>query len=278
MVNRTASSSSPRRTTVAAQRPARREVEGTRRLLRRQSLQLARRVDPAQVHGREPHRPGGIDPLDRLPVLHHDARAQRLVAAHDLRERPLQRPHVQPAPHAQREGHVVGGAPRLEPVDEPEPLLRERQRELRRSRGTGTSGGACVAAPAPTRSASAATVGASKSARSGSSTPNASRTRETTRVARRECPPRVKKSSSTPTLSTPSTAAQIPASTSSAGVRGATNAPDDASGAGRARRSTFPFRVSGRRSSTTNAEGTMYSGRLVRRCSRSSPAAAVPTT
>ena len=48
--------------------------------------------------------------------------------------------------------------------------------------------------------------------------------RETTRVASSECPPSSKKLSSTPTRSRRSTSAQIPASTSSTGVRGATYA------------------------------------------------------
>ncbi len=73
-----------------------------------------------------------------------------------------------------------------------------------------------------TRSASRATVCASKTARSGISTPSASRTRDTTLVASRECPPSSKKSSSTPTRSAPSTSAQTPASVSSVGFRGAT--------------------------------------------------------
>ena len=89
------------------------------------------------------------------------------------------------------------------------------------SRGSATSGGACVPSSSAwsdsMRPASPATVGASKSARSGSSTPNACRTRETTRVASSECPPSPKKSSSTPTRSSPSTSPQIPASISSGG-------------------------------------------------------------
>ena len=92
-------------------------------------------------------------------------------------------------------------------------------------RTTGTTGGS-TGNPAPrissTRPASSATVGPSNSARSGTSTPNTCRTRETTRVASSECPPSSKKLSVTPTRSSRSTSAQISASTSSAGVRGAT--------------------------------------------------------
>ncbi len=95
-------------------------------------------------------------------------------------------------------GDVVEGAPRLEPVQEPEPLLREGERQRPRALRTGATGGS-AGAPArrvsSTRAASSATVGPSNSARSGSSTPNSCRTRETTRVASSECPPSSKKSS-----------------------------------------------------------------------------------
>ena len=78
-------------------------------------------------------------------------------------------------------------------------------------------------------------------------------------TASSECPPSAKKLSCTPTRSTFSTSAQIPASTSSTGVRGATYRSASAvySGAGSALRSSFPFGVSGSASSTTNAAGTM---------------------
>ena len=92
-------------------------------------------------------------------------------------------------------------------------------------RSTGTTAGSIGSSArriSSTRPASSATVGPSNSARSGSSTPNTARMRETTRVASSECPPSSKKLSSTPTRSSRSTSAQIPASTSSTGVRGAT--------------------------------------------------------
>ena len=112
--------------------------------------------------------------------------------------------------------HVVLGRAGLQLGQEPQPLLRERQRQppvprhrdhRRRRR----------ARPSRRRSTAArpATVGWSNSAASGTSVPNTSRTREITRVASSECPPRSKKSSSAPTRSTPSTCAQIPASSSS---------------------------------------------------------------
>jgi hypothetical protein len=56
---------------------------------------------------------------------------------------------------------------------------------------------------------------------SGTSTPSASRSRATICTARSECPPSAKKSSRTPTRSTPSTFAQMPQRISSTGVRGA---------------------------------------------------------
>ena len=59
-------------------------------------------------------------------------RAQRLVAADDPGERPRQHLRPQGAAEARRPRHVVGGARRVELVEEPEPLLGERQRRLPR--------------------------------------------------------------------------------------------------------------------------------------------------
>ncbi len=76
--------------------------------------------------------------------------------------------------------------------------------------------------PAASRAAKPRTVGRSKIQRTGGAAPKARRTRDATWVASSEWPPRAKKSSSMPARSTRSTSAQIPASTSSAGLRGAT--------------------------------------------------------
>ena len=71
-------------------------------------------------------------------------------------------------------------------------------------------------------------------------------------------PAQAKKSSSTPTRSIPSTSAQIPARSSSAGVRGAAkDSPLRRSGAGRARRSSLPLAVRGSSVRNTQAEGIM---------------------
>ncbi len=114
-------------------------------------------------------------------------------------------------------------------------------------------------------------MGASNTVRRGSSTPNASRTCATTRVASSECPPNSKKSSRTPTCSSFSTSAQIPANACSVGVRAATYCPTSGrpSGAGNRPRSIFPLPVNGNSGSTTNAVGTIYSGRVRLSCSRS---------
>ncbi len=126
----------------------------------------------------------------------------------------------------------------------------------RSGRGTGTSGGLAASAPATTP-ASNAGVGFSNTARTGSSTPSTTRIRDTSRVASSECPPRSKKLSSTPTRSRPSTCANTSHSACSPGVAGARPPPAAYSGAGSARRSSFPFAFSGSWSSTTTAVGTM---------------------
>jgi len=90
-------------------------------------------------------------------------------------------------------------------------------------RATGAIG--ATSSPLPSRdtsSASPATVATSNSRASGSSTRNASRSRDTTLIANSECPPRSKKLLSLPTGPCSSTCSQIPAIRASVGVRGAT--------------------------------------------------------
>src|SRR6185437_967343 len=113
-----------------------------------------------------------------------------------------------------------------------------------------------------TRAAKPAGVDAANTARNDNSTPNTARTRDTNRTASNECPPRRKKSSSTPTTGTPNTCANAPHTNSSTTPDAPRPLPVAYSGAGRAWRSTLPFTVTGSSSSTTTAEGAMYSGKL----------------
>ena len=102
-----------------------------------------------------------------------------------------------------------------------------------------------TSAAVPATRASPATVGCSKSCRGVTCTP-ARRARETTCSDRMLSPPSSKKFSSTPTRSRRSTAAHASASTRSVSVRGPTyprSASALRSGAGSARRSTFPTRL-----------------------------------
>ena len=109
---------------------------------------------------------------------------------------------------------------------------------------------------------SPATVGASNSARTASSTPSTDRIRLTSRVASSECPPRSKKSSSTPTAGTPSTSANsshrslLARVARGAAARGRPRSRAPAAPAGRACRSAS----AAARRARTNAAGTMYSG------------------
>ncbi len=126
--------------------------------------------------------------------------------------------------------------------------------------------------------ASPATVGVSNSARTGTSTPIADRTRLISRVASSECPPSSKKLSSIPTRSTFSTSAKRTARSSSRGLRGRRpSAAPDSVGAGRALRSSLPFEVSGSRSSVTKEAGTMWAGSTSTTCLRTR-AVSPPTT
>ena len=98
---------------------------------------------------------------------------------------------------------------------------------------------------------------ASNRYRTGTSLPNANCNRTLTRVAINESPPRAKKSSSSPTRSTPSTSANTSATICSVCVRGARKEVAANSGAGNAFRSILPDEVSGNSSSTMICAGIM---------------------
>ena len=228
-------------------------------MLARAEAQQERRAAAARARGRTaaaPPRRGQAPRLARAPragsadeVDHRQRRAaaRRAIDLHrparrasakvvrsaswrrdDLAERGAERRHVERPVEAQGRRHVVDGAARLQLVEEPEPLLGEGERQAaRRAGGTGTSGGAAVpsrarrAAPRP-RAASPATVGASNSARSGSSTPSAlAQPRHHLGGEQRVAAELEEVVVHADPLAAASTSAQIPASSSSTGVRGA---------------------------------------------------------
>jgi hypothetical protein len=146
----------------------------------------------------------------------------------------------------------------------------EKESGSARSRGAGTItsplGASAPLVSEAARSATAATVRASNRVLAGSATPSAALIFGITRNTSSELPPREKKSSCTPTRSTPSTSAQIQAMAASVALRG--GVCSFAVGAGSAERSTLPLTASGSRSSATNTVGTMCSGRSPARKSR----------
>jgi hypothetical protein len=115
-----------------AEERSRGEVERPPRLLadappeRRLAIRAAER---RQVLHRQGKGAEGRDHLHRRAVHLGEDRPQRLVTPDDLAQAPLQRRLVQRTLQAPCPGDVVDGASRLQPVDEPEPLLRERQRQ-----------------------------------------------------------------------------------------------------------------------------------------------------
>ena len=229
------------------------------------------RLERERPRGRRVNRVHRVHHLQRSVGPRSERRAQRLVAPRQLAEHRRELLFGQLAFERQGERHVVHRAPRLEQIEEPQTPLRERRREraaaLRVPRQGNDRRGRPRAPPSPCSARSTArpaTVGCSKSARTGSSTPSRSRSRETTWVASSECPPRAKKLSCTPTRSRPSRSPQIPASTSSVRRTRCLVAPPPVAvspGAGSALRSTFPVRVSGSAASSTHTDGTMNEGR-----------------
>ena len=206
--------------------------------------------DAARLVGRQ-------NVLERHTVPLGENRAQALVSRHHVGQRRFQSALVEVSLDTPCHRDVVGGAGTFQAVEEPQPLLRERQRQtigpwlpyqwnpgtVRRRR---------------TRVASSATVGASKTARIGSSTPRMARTCPTTRVASSEWPPKCEE------VVVDSDALQLKNIgedmaerdfVAGCAVRGIHRRL--AFGAGRARRSSLPLDVSGRPSRMTKAAGTM---------------------
>ena len=125
------------------------------------------------------------------------------------------------------------------------------------------------------------TSGCSKTAPSVSSTPHWSRSRAASRVASREWPPSMKKSSSTPGCSdSPRMSAKAVATCFSWGVRAGVRACTAKTGAGSALRSILPLALMGSAAISTTADGTMAAGSRVRAWSSrlSARASSVMTT
>jgi hypothetical protein len=100
------------------------------RLGQTQSLRQAGEVHPGE--GPSPRR---RDHLRRLAAAQLEGGAQGLVAAHHLAEDRLQEGRLQLPASPQGGGHVVGRIARLQTVQEPEPLLGERERQRAVARG-----------------------------------------------------------------------------------------------------------------------------------------------
>ncbi len=98
----------------------------------------------AQVHHLQRQRRLRVDVLHGRLALFTEGGAQRLVTVDELLEGASQRLLVQRAVHPDRGGDVVEGAARLQPVEEPQALLREGQRQgpapRRRTQGRQTAG------------------------------------------------------------------------------------------------------------------------------------------
>ncbi len=92
---------------------------------------LARAVHDPQLR---PQRPGRQDPLARTVPVVREHRAQALVPVHDIGERGTQRLLVDAVLQRYDQRDVVRRRRPVQPVEEPHPLLRERQRHPRGTR------------------------------------------------------------------------------------------------------------------------------------------------
>ena len=231
---------------------------------------------PAEPTGRR--REGAPRTGARRPATARPPRATKRVRRASWRrtisaERAGQHRRLQPPLQPHRAGQVVGRAPGLQLVEEPEPLLGEGQRQLP-ALGPVRSTAASRDRSAPRRSApaSAATRGRLEQGPQRQLHPQRlahprhhpcgqqrvaaemeeglrrGPTRSTSRVPRRRSPP-----------GSPRPACAAPRAPAVAAI----------AGSGRARRSTLPVGVSGSSSRRTNTEGTSAAGRRPRKESRS---------
>src|SRR6185369_11828248 len=138
-------------------------------------------------------------------------------------ERGAERADVERPFQEHRERDVVSRSAGGDLLQEPEPLLGEREGEIPLARRLRTRNERRQLLRAPgfqqPRQSGRGRMLEERAQRQ--FTANACRTRETTCIASSEWPPRAKKSPSAPTGPPARTSSQIPASTSSAGVRGA---------------------------------------------------------
>src|SRR3954469_2517303 len=123
-------------------RPQRKHMHSQRRLARKIKARTRRRRQRpskrAFAHRRN-RKPGTRrsriqDLLPRNPQRVGEDRAQALVAPNQVANRRLQRSTIQRPPHTQRQRDRVGRARTFQTVQEPQPALRIRQRDLRRTR------------------------------------------------------------------------------------------------------------------------------------------------
>src|SRR5262245_36610503 len=290
-----------------------REVERMLGLLLEQALELGfpcLRLEARQVDARQPNIGGRLDELHRRLSDEVVARAQDLVTIGERLERELEHIRVDRAAKPEGSRGVVCDAAIRELAEQPEELLRVRQRNgaenvagrdgvaanvlgalcqealleqcpllgrqvlealvqaaAHADASTSASSASSSSPPdsASKRSAIAAASSCTfecwKTTVSGRSQPHSRSTSASICTASSECPPSSKKSSRTPTRSTRRSCCQMPASSCSIGVcgsrYGSSSAGRDASGAGRAARSSFRFGVTGRTSRTTKDAGTM---------------------
>ena len=196
------------------------------------------------------------------------------VARDDRAERALQGGHVERSADPEAAAEVVGRAAGIELVDEPESLLRERQRQRTGCATPARSAGSLASyrPPSVSLAASPATVGSSKSARSGNSTcQRALHERQNLRREQRVAAEREEVVVRRRPARTPSTLApdlrQRLFDRRCAAPRTCRRRPGGPrAGVGSALRSTLPLGVSGSASSVHEADGTMYSGRRSLTC------------
>src|SRR5215472_12114303 len=188
--------------------------------------------------------------LPRHPKPLREDRAQALVALNNIPKRSFQRSHIQRATKPNRQRDHVAPARPLQPLQKPQPALPIRQRHLARTLNRSQRRSRRSRIPQPINQPSyrrRLEQAADRNLNIKARTDAADQTRRQQRMA-----PKRKN-----VILNPNTPANSAHSNSSRGLRAKRTAEARTCGAGSAARSSFPFAVSGRRSNTTIADGTM---------------------
>ncbi|SAL06825.1 hypothetical protein AWB78_08267 [Caballeronia calidae] len=113
------------------------QIEGTRGFVLRQTPDFRGPCigsERVQLNERQRDPQLGSDALNGLSVMIRETRAQALVTCNEGIQGSMEGGHVERATQAHGRRDVIGGLPRIQLLEKPQPFLRKRERKIRRAR------------------------------------------------------------------------------------------------------------------------------------------------